>query len=393
MQILEVMERTGSTKTNLVINYIRNALQELQETYYENVKTSYITLISGVSDYYLPVGFIALVPGGVDNGIQVDDGLADSGNYRWTINGRKLRVYKINDEDQLAAPDENYTNGLAITHTYRGYDFIRNPDGDSSYYSTGAITNGAEVLIPSLTDLLSTVVSITELNPAIRTDYAELGHHYQRTAYDKIIDTSDITDNNLYMISGTALAGNFDTYDDNSGSSLDVGGLLVLTGSPTLTYLENLEEIGTPITAGNLVVGVTYIISKYTSVNFMADGASSNANYVVFTATDNSVTLSATDHVVALPTWESINFLDSSLFTDVSSLTNPDEYSYIDCDDTIAEAVIEHVRSQLAGEDVKMEMYRHKKFRSRASKGVGIRGGRKRKINVPPHPYRMDNND
>jgi hypothetical protein len=396
MQVLEVMERVNSTQTNLVIKYIRNAFLELQETYYEKTKTSYISLVSGISDYNLPADYVALVPGGSDNGIQINDNITDSGNYRWSIVGRKLRVYRINDEDQLDEPNESYTNGIAITHTFIGYDFIYNPSGNSDYYSTGAITSGIEVLIPSTTDLLDTIVSVTDQTPSIRTDYAELGHHYKRTAYNKTTDSDDLTVKDLYMISGTAVAGNFDANDANSGSSLDVGDLMVYqvgTGAPTLNYLENLERIGTPIVSGNLTVGTTYIISEYTSVNFVADGAGSNANYVVFEATDNSVTLTANDHVVALPTWESINFLDTDLFTDVSSLTSPDEYSYINCDDSIAEAIIENVRSQLAGDDVAMEGHRHRKFRKKASTGMTIRGGRKRKINVPPRVYRLDRSD
>jgi len=393
MQVLEVMERVNSTQTNLIINFIKNAFLELQENYYEKTKTSYISLISGISDYNLPADYVALVPGDTDNGIKIDDNVNDSGDYRWSIVGRKLRVYKINDEERLDAPDQNYTNGISITHTYIGYDFVYSPTGDSTYYSTGAITSGDEVLIPDLTDLLDTIVCITDQNPSIRTDYAELGHYYERTAYDKIIDSTELTDNDLYMISGTAVAGNFDAYDDNEAENLDVGDLLVLTDSPTLSYLENVERIGTPIITGNLTIGTVYIISKHTSVNFVADGAGSNANYVVFKATNDSVTLTANDHVVALPTWESINFLDTDLFTDVSNLTSPDEYSYINCDRTIAEAIIENVKSQLAGDDVTMERYRHTKFRKRASNGMTIRGGRKRQINVPPKVFRLDRND
>lgn len=393
MQVLEVMERVRSTDTNLIIRYIRNAMQMLQEEYYEKTKTSYISLISGVSDYNMPLDFVALVPGGSDNGIQINKNLTDYADYRWTVVGRKLRVYKINEEDELGAPDQTYANALTITHTYRGYDFMYNPSGDSTLYTTGGITTGNEILIPDPTDLLTTIISVSDQNPAIRTDYAELGHYYKRTAYNKIIDSSDWTIADLYMISGTAVAGNFDSYDKNAGSSLDVGDLLLGIGAPTLSYLENVELIGTPITSGSLTIGSVYIISIRTAANFVADGASSNANYVVFKATNNSVTLTTTDSVVLLPTWESINFLDTDLFTDVSNLTSPDEYSYINCDETIAEALIESVRGQLAGEDVNMARLRHINFRKRASTAMAIRGGRKRKINVPPSVYRLDENN
>ena len=385
------MERVGSQETNLVIQYIKNALQELQETYYEKVKTSYITLISGVGDYYLPDDYVALVPGGSDNGIQINDNITDSGDYRWTVNGRKLRVYKINDSDKLDEPDENYTNGIAITHTYRGYDFIRNPDGDSAYYSTGGITNGNEILIPDATDLLDTIISVTDLNPDVRTSYAEIGHHYQRTAYDVITDEDDMTTGNFYMIAAHSLV-DFTTL----GASASTVGVMFLTTDPsgvTLTQNDAVEELGTPITSGTMTVDTMYMVTANSLLDFTLDGASASTVGTVFKATGSLLTLTAADSVLALPTWESINFLDTDLYTDVSSLTSPDEYSYINCDKTIAESIIEYVRGELAGEDVKMEMYRYTKFRKRASKGVTIRGGRKRKINVPPTPYRLDEYD
>jgi len=391
MQILEVLERVNSTQTNLVIKYIRNAFQELQESYYEKTKTSYINLISGVSDYNLPVDYVALVPGGTDNGIQVNDNITDSGDYRWTIVGRKLRVYKINDENQLSTPDQNYANGIAIAHTYIGYSFIRNPSGDSNYYTAGGITSGDEILIPDPAALLDTVVSVTDQTPSIRTDYAKLGHHYQRTAYDKIESELLMTTGNVYMIAARSLV------DFTSvGASANTVGTIFLTTDPsglTLTQNDAVEELGTPITSGQLTKDVTYMITAQSAIDFTLDGAADSNLNTVFTSTGSINTMTSVDNVIALPTWESINFLDTSLYTDVSNLTSPDEYSYIECDETIAEAIIENVKGQLAGEDVAMEKYRHLKFRKRASAGMTIRGGRKRKINVPPRVYRLDMND
>jgi len=391
MQVLEVMERVNSTQTNLIIRFIRNAFLELQETYYEKTKTSYISLVNGVSDYNLPADYVALVPGGSDNGIKIDDNVTDSGDYRWTIVGRKLRVYKINDEEQLGAPDESYASGIAITHTFIGFDFIYNPSGDSTYYTTGGITNADVILIPDPTALLNTIVSVTDLNPAIRTDYADIGHHYQRTAYNKIEDESLMTTGNFYMIAARSLVDftSLGAGDNNVGT-------MFLTTDPsgvTLTQNDAVEELGTPITSGSMTADVVYMITAQSLLDFTLDGASASTVGTVFTSTGSLLTLTTADSVIAVNTWDSINFLDTSLFTDVSSLTSPDEYSYINCDDTIAEAIIENVRSQLAGDDVAMEGHRHRKFRKKASTGMTIRGGRKRKINVPPRVYRLDEND
>ncbi|MEA1999161.1 MAG: hypothetical protein U9N61_07565, partial [Euryarchaeota archaeon] len=357
MQVLEIMERVNSTQTNLIIKFIRNAFQELQEGYYEKTKTSYINLISGVSDYNLPADYVALVPGGSDNGIQINDNIVDSDDYRWTVAGRKLRIYKINSEDELGTPDESYTNGIAITHTYRGYDFIRNPSGDSSYYTTGGITSGDEILIPDPTQLLNTIISVTDQTPSIRTDYAKVGHHYQRTAYDTIEDESLMTTGNVYMISAHSLVS-----FTGLGASANTVGTIFLTTDPsgvTLTQNDSVEELGTPITSGTLTKGVVYMITAQSALDFKLDGAADSNVNTVFTATGSINTMTTSDNVIALPTWETINFLDTDLYTDVSSLTSPDEYSYIDCDETIAEAIIENVRSQLAGDDVAMERHRH----------------------------------
>ena len=173
-------------------------------------------------------------------------------------------------------------------------------------------------------------------------------------------------------------------------------GTMFLTTDPsgvTLTQNDAVEELGTPITSGSMTADVVYMITAQSLLDFTLDGASASTVGTVFTSTGSLLTLTTADSVIAVNTWDSINFLDTSLFTDVSSLTSPDEYSYINCDDTIAEAIIENVRSQLAGDDVAMEGHRHRKFRKKASTGMTIRGGRKRKINVPPRVYRLDEND
>ena len=362
-------------------------MQILQEDYYEKTKTSYISLINGVSDYNLPSDFVALVPGGSDNGIQINDNITDSGDYRWTISGRKLRLYKINEEDELDAPDESYTNGIAVTHTYRGYDFIYNPSGDSSYYTTNGITTGDEILIPDPTDLLSTIISVSDQSTSIRTDYADLGHHYKRTAYDVIIDEDNMTTGNVYMIAAQSLV-DFTTV----GASANTVGTIFVTTDPsglTLTQNDAVEELGTPITSGTLTAGTVYMITAQSAVDFTLDGAANSNLFTVFTATGGINTMTSVDNVIALPLWETINFKDTDLWTDVSELTSPDEYSYINADETMCEAIIESVKSQLAGSDVAMERHHHAKYRQRASKGMKIRGGRKRKVNVPPKPYRI----
>ena len=51
MQLLELMERVRSTDTNLIIAYVKDAFQNIQELSWENVTHSYIDIVNGVEDW------------------------------------------------------------------------------------------------------------------------------------------------------------------------------------------------------------------------------------------------------------------------------------------------------------------------------------------------------
>ena len=61
MQLLELMERVRSTDTNLIIAYVKDAFQNIQELSWENVTHSYIDIINGVEDYNFPANMVSLI--------------------------------------------------------------------------------------------------------------------------------------------------------------------------------------------------------------------------------------------------------------------------------------------------------------------------------------------
>jgi len=129
IQVLRVMEKAGSRETGVVIDAIRDAFLETESKYHENVETSYIDLVVGQKLYDLPSDFV------MNAGIEISKSLANYEDYQWTIQGRKLKILKRNyDTGEFIAPDEAYTNGIAIVHTLLGMMFVYNPDGDNTYY-------------------------------------------------------------------------------------------------------------------------------------------------------------------------------------------------------------------------------------------------------------------
>ena len=138
IQVLKVMEKAGSKETGVVIDYIRDAFLEIESMYFENVDESYINIVSGQTLYDLPADFV------MNGGIQISKSVADYENYKWTVQGRKLRLLKYDSAlDGYVAPNVSYANGILVKHTVLGKMFVYNPDGDDSYYSvTSAETSG-----------------------------------------------------------------------------------------------------------------------------------------------------------------------------------------------------------------------------------------------------------
>ena len=78
MQLLELMERVRSTDTNLIIAYVKDAFQNIQELSWENVTYSYIDIINGVEDYNFPANMVSLIS------LNINDNANDTyNNYEW----------------------------------------------------------------------------------------------------------------------------------------------------------------------------------------------------------------------------------------------------------------------------------------------------------------------
>ena len=260
--------------------------------------------------------------------------------------------------------------------------FIYNPSGDSTVYD--AKTSEAEI---------SPVDDITiAVDTNIRTDYAKRGHHYQQTGATVITGASAtvLTANDIYMIVRTGAAVDFSTIDENGvANTADL--LLEYDGTTavTMTYNDCLKWVGTPVVSGTLTADVTYMIVRQSLLDFTLEGAANSDLWTVFTASGGVLTLTAADSVIALTTWESTNFLDEDVWEDISCLTSPNEESYINADESIAQALVAYVKSKLVKDDVAMTKEHRKEFRSRADTGTTIRGGRKLRMYSPPSPFSL----
>ena len=60
MTVLEIMERTNSRDTKLVIAFIKDAVMKIQSTSEENLKVNKQVITKNVRDYSLPTDLIAL---------------------------------------------------------------------------------------------------------------------------------------------------------------------------------------------------------------------------------------------------------------------------------------------------------------------------------------------
>ena len=61
MTIQEIMERTGTNETGLVIAWVKDALHLIQSTYNENVGTWQTDVTDGVRDYAIPANLIKIM--------------------------------------------------------------------------------------------------------------------------------------------------------------------------------------------------------------------------------------------------------------------------------------------------------------------------------------------
>ena len=60
MKVLELMERVGSTDTNLMIAWVKDAINVLQSNYTDSLTASKQNIVKNQRDYDLPVGFVSL---------------------------------------------------------------------------------------------------------------------------------------------------------------------------------------------------------------------------------------------------------------------------------------------------------------------------------------------
>jgi hypothetical protein len=61
MTVQEVMERTGTTETKLVLAWIRDAIHLIQSTYNENIGTWKTDVTDGQRDYPIPADLIKIM--------------------------------------------------------------------------------------------------------------------------------------------------------------------------------------------------------------------------------------------------------------------------------------------------------------------------------------------
>jgi len=60
MTVQEIMERTGTNETGLVIAWLKDAIHLIQSTYNENIATWQTNVTKGVRDYPLPANLIKI---------------------------------------------------------------------------------------------------------------------------------------------------------------------------------------------------------------------------------------------------------------------------------------------------------------------------------------------
>ncbi len=60
MKVLEIMERTNSRDTSLVIAYIKDAIMQIQSSNEINTKVDKQNIVANTRDYNLPAGLIAI---------------------------------------------------------------------------------------------------------------------------------------------------------------------------------------------------------------------------------------------------------------------------------------------------------------------------------------------
>ena len=60
MKVLELMERVGSSDTELVIAWVKDAINVLQSNYTDSLTASKQNIVKNQRDYELPVGFVSL---------------------------------------------------------------------------------------------------------------------------------------------------------------------------------------------------------------------------------------------------------------------------------------------------------------------------------------------
>lgn len=60
MKVLELMERVGSTDTNLVIAWVKDAMNILQSNYTDSISTSKQNIVKNQRDYDLPAGYVRI---------------------------------------------------------------------------------------------------------------------------------------------------------------------------------------------------------------------------------------------------------------------------------------------------------------------------------------------
>ena len=60
MKVLELMERVGSTDTNLMIAWVKDAINILQSNYKDSLTATKQNIVQNQRDYDLPAGFVSI---------------------------------------------------------------------------------------------------------------------------------------------------------------------------------------------------------------------------------------------------------------------------------------------------------------------------------------------
>ena len=176
MTVQHLMEICKVDNVGFAIEFIKEGLRNIQINTRENIVTTDMSIVANVEDYNFPTDMERLISVDIVSDPNETNYVLDWNKYLWYNNGRTFKLQKLDSYGLYNTPNTSYTNGIRITYATTGSKFVYNPDGDSTYYSTGGITSGAEILIPDTSDLLNTIIYIAS---DVYASKGMLGHYYK----------------------------------------------------------------------------------------------------------------------------------------------------------------------------------------------------------------------